>query len=71
MIEYQIELAKYNDEMEKYNQKQQDYKSSTTRKIGSLLGKKAYNPENYKPALPPQKPIWAPPNIVKYPVAPS
>jgi len=71
MLEYQIELATFNKQLEIYNQKEQKLKSNTTRQIGSWFGHKAFNPETYKPDPPPQKPIWDPPNIIKYPVPPA
>ena len=68
---YRIELAEYNAAVEEYQKKQAALKSSTFRQVGSWLGKKAYNPENYQPPTPPVKPPWTPPNIVKFPNAPA
>lgn len=71
MTWYQIEFDKYLDALEIYQEKQAALKSSTFRQVGSWLGKKAYNPENYKPPDPPMRPQWDPPNIEKFPFAPS
>ena len=71
MIQYQIDLDFYNKAVQTYNEKQAAYKSSTLRQVGSFLGKKAYNPVNYEPPKCPDKPIWAPPNIIKFPTAPQ
>jgi hypothetical protein len=70
MAKYHAELVSYNSQMETYNKKQQAYKASYFRQGLAMMGKKAYQPEAFKPGNPPVKPVWAPPNITKYPNAP-